>query len=150
MSSFKRFYLWGMTAKLYMGIYFAAIVFVTGLITAIYGGTSLRLVVLLEMFAVSIAAGFTQTWLLPPSLDFSRGILFGRSALWLLLSTALCTAVAILGGWFQGLPAWCPWLLGAILLIGFACMLLGMKMEQEADTLRLNESLWQYQARNDC
>ena len=60
MSSFKRFYLWGMTAKLYMGIYIAAIVFVTGLITAIYGGTSLRLVVLLEMFAVSIAAGFSQ------------------------------------------------------------------------------------------
>ena len=53
MSSFKRFYLWGMTAKLYMGIYFAAIVFVTGLITALYGGTSLRLVVLLEMFVLS-------------------------------------------------------------------------------------------------
>ena len=105
---------------------------------------------LLEMFAVSIAAGFSQTWLLPPTVDFNRGILFGRSALWLLLSTALCTAVSILGGWFRGLPAWCPWLLGAILLIGFACMLLGMKMEQEADTMRLNESLRQYQSKNDC
>ena len=150
MSAFKRFYLWGMTAKLYMGIYFAAIVFVTGLITALYGGTSLRLVVLLEMFAVSIAAGFSQTWLLPPSVDFSRGILFGRSVLWLLLATALCVVVSILGGWFQGLPTWCPWLLGVILLIGFGCMLLGMKMEQEADTLRLNESLRRYQAGSDC
>lgn len=145
MKAFKKFYLWGMTAKFYMGLYFAAIVFFAGIITALYGGESLRLLVLLEMFGVSIFCGFTQSWIVPACLDFSHGIFFGRSVVWLLLSTAVTISVSLLGGWFQGLPTWCPWLLGVFLLLGMSFMLLGLKFDQEADTVRLNQDLTHFQ-----
>ena len=47
---YKRFYLFMLNAKCYMGIYFAAIVFVCGLILAFNGQASIPLLVLLEIW----------------------------------------------------------------------------------------------------
>lgn len=145
MKGFSAFYLWGMHAKFFMGLYFAAMVFLSGILVAVYGGDSLRLSTLLQMFLVSIVIAFTQVLILPVGVDFSRGILFGRSILWLVFSTACVIAVSLFGGWFTGLPAWCPWLLGIFMLFGCSAMLLGLKFEQNADTLRLNDMLSKYQ-----
>lgn len=145
MKEFKRFYVWGLNAKLYMGIYFTAIVFVGGLLTFLFGGEAFRLVTLLQMLIVSIIIALAQVFLLPDSADFSHRLFFGRSVCWLAICAVLVTAAALLCGWFAGLPAWCPWLMGTFMLIGCAAMLVGFRFEQQADTLRLNESLSHYQ-----
>lgn len=145
MNEFRKFYLWGIHTKYHMGLYFAALVFLSGILTAFSGGDSLRLVVLLEMILVSFVTAVIQTWILPDSVDFSMGIFCKRSVLWLLLSVAITVAVCIWGGWFTGLPAWYPWLLGGFLLVGHSFVLLGSKFEQDADTLRLNEGLQKLQ-----
>lgn len=145
MKGFQTFYLWGMHAKFFMGLYFAAMVFLAGILVAVYGGDSLPLMTLLQMFLVSIVLAFSQVLILPARVDFSRGILFGRSLLWLALGTVCVVAVALLGGWFAGLPSWCPWLMGGFMLFGCAAMLVGIKFEQNADTIRLNDQLKNYQ-----
>ena len=145
MKGFQSFYLWGMHAKFFMGLYFAAMVFLSGILVAVYGGDSLALLTLLEMFLLSVVIAFTQVLILPAGVDFSRGILFGRSLLWLLFSTICVIAASMLGSWFSGLPSWCPWLLGLFMLLGCSAMLVGLKFEQNADTVRLNDLLKKYQ-----
>lgn len=146
MKAFKRFYVWGMNAKFFMGIYFTAFVFFSGIVTAIYGGTTLELMTLLQMLLASVVIGFSQAFILPDGIDYSKGILFTRSVCWLVLAGAVTVLCAVTCGWFAGLPGWCPLLLGVLMVAGCACMLIGMKLEQDADTVRLNEALQAYQA----
>ena len=145
MNAFKKFYVWGMNAKFYMGLYFSAMVFLGGLIVWGFGGDSLGIFTLLQMLLLCMGIAVVQAAMLPDSTDFSRGILFGRSLCWLLLSAAATVGTAILGGWFAGLPGWCSWLMGGFIFLGLAATLIGLKFEQEADTLRLNDSLQRFQ-----
>lgn len=145
MSEFQKFYLWGMHAKFSMGLYFAALVFLGGILTALYGGTSLALMTLLQMFLLSLVIAFVQAWLIPAESDFTKVGLHIRMLVWLLgasFATALCAQFL---NWLPGLPFWCPWLLGAFMLFGCGAMLLGQKFEQDADTVRLNQQLKEYQ-----
>lgn len=148
MKEFQKFYLWGMNTKFYMGLYFSAMVFLGGLLVVLFGGDSLRIITLLQMLLLSFAIALVQVWVLPDSVDFSRGILFGRSICWLLFSAAAVAAVSAFGGWFQGLPSWCPLLMGGFMLFGGGAMLVGLKLEQEADTVHLNAALEEYQKKN--
>ena len=104
MTGFKKFYLWGMNTKLYMGIYFAAIVFVCGLILALNGQTSLSLLVLLEMFILSFAVAILQSVLVPDTTDFSGGIFAARAMLWALASALMTFAASACLGWPQTWP----------------------------------------------
>jgi hypothetical protein len=148
MGDFKRFYIWGMNAKLYMGIYFAAIVFLSGALIAVFGGSSIPLLTLLQMLLVSFVIALVQVWVLPISTDLSKGVFFGRSIAWLLFSAALVATTARAFHWFALLPFWCPWLLGLLMFLGCLAMLVGLKFEQDADTVRLNDSLQKYKGNN--
>ncbi len=148
MNEFKKFYAMAMNAKLFMSIYFVAVVFITGVITAIGGGDSIRLLTLVEMLGLCMIIAAAQCLLLDDKTDYSRGILFGRSALWLLFSAGLTLVAALVFQWFSGLPGWCPYLLAVFMLIGLGAALMGLKFEQEADTVRLNEDLKRFQHKN--
>ena len=141
MEDFKKFYVWGMNAKLYMGIYFAALVFLSGLLLVLYGVFTLSLYTLLQMLILSFAIALLQVWVLPISTDLSRGIFCVRSLLWLLFAH-LCTGFCSMGfQWFSDLPPFLNWLLAVLMFLGCAATLLGLKFEQEADTTKLNDQL---------
>ncbi len=55
---YKRFYLFMLNAKCYMGIYFAGVVFVVGLVVFLSGGDSLSLLSLLQMLLVCLVLAF--------------------------------------------------------------------------------------------
>ena len=141
MKKFKQLYVWAMNAKFFMGMYFIVIVFLTAMVTAIYGETSLALLTLVEMLGLSILITALQLLFLDRATDYSRGIFFSRSVLWILVSTALIVAASIVFSWFAGLPGWGPYLLGGFMLFGLTAMLFGLKWEQEVDTVRLNTAL---------
>lgn len=145
MKEFKRFYLWGMNMKFFMGLYFTAMIFLAGILTLCYGGDSLTLMTLLQMFAVSLVIAVLQVTLLPDSTSYFKGILMKRSVALLVVSAVLTGLCAHFGGWFAGLPVWCPWLMAAFMVFGIVCMLIGLRFEQEADTVRLNDDLKAYQ-----
>lgn len=144
MKRYKQFYVWAMNAKLFMGIYFAAITFFSSILLLCFGGKTISLLALLEILGVSMFVAVAQTLLLPDSTDFMRGIFFFRSIVWLILSGAVIGAVAHLGGWFANLPLWCPWVLALAMMIGCVATLVGIRWEQERDTVHLNEALEKY------
>lgn len=148
MNAFKKFYVWALNAKLFMAIYFVAIVFLSGLIIALTGGDAIRLIMLVEILIVSMAVAVLQCVLLDDKTDYSRGILFGRSVLWLALSVLITVIAALALRWFSGLPLWCPYALGGFMLFGCGAMLVGLKFEQDADTVRLNADLAAFKEKN--
>lgn len=148
MKEFKKFFVWGMNAKFYMALYFAATVFVVGIVLAVMGHDSIGLRTLLQILLVDMAIAFFQVWLLDEHTDYSRGILFGRSAVLLAASTALTMGASVCFGWLDGLPAWSNILLGVFFLIGLSATLFGLKFEQELDTIRLNDNLQTYQKKS--
>lgn len=148
MKEFKKFYVWGMNAKLYMGIYFAATVFIMGIVLAIVGRDSISLLTLVQILLVDMVIAFSQVWLLNEQTDYSRSIFFGRSVLWLAIAVGLTVGASVLFGWFGGLPAWCNLLLGVFMLFGLSATLFGLKFEQEQDTIKLNSNLRTYQNNN--
>ncbi len=147
MTYFKRFYLWGMNTKFFMGLYFAAMVFLVGILTAILGSSSINLMVLLQIFLVAFVIAVVQSLLLPDSVSFLHGIFISRSIIWLIFSGALTGVAAHLGSWFSNAPKWCPWLLAVFMIAGCIAMLVGIRFEQESDTIRLNKSLQSFQQR---
>ena len=138
---YKRFYLFMLNAKCYMGIYFAGVVFVVGLVAFLSGGDSLSLLSLLQMLLVCLVLGLLEESLLGDQADYSHGLFFGRSVLFLALATLLCGGSAWLFGWFGGLAGWCVPLFSAFMLAGFIAMLAGEKWEQERDSQLLGHSL---------
>ena len=141
---FKRLYLFMLNAKFYMGIYFAGVVFVVGLVTFLSGGDSLGLLPLLQMLLLCFVLGLLEEGLLGSEADYTRGLFFGRSVLFLVLSTLLCAGASWLLGWFGGLAAWCVPLFAAFMLAGFVAMLAGQKWEQERDMAVLNRRLQEW------
>lgn len=141
MKEFKKFYVLAMNAKLFMAIYFVAMVFLAGIVIAISGGNSISLLVLVEMLLVCAVIAVLQCVFLDDKTDYGKGIFFGRSVLWIVISTALTVGAALLFSWFDALMAWCPYLLGAFMLFALTAMLFGLKFEQDADTVRLNKDL---------
>lgn len=143
MKEFKRFYVFGMSAKLYMGIYFVALVFVVGLITAAFGGDSLKLLTLVSIFVVCMILGFTQEGFLSGE-NYEKNVFTRRTVIWLIGAVVLVIAAAELFGWLAGLPGWCVPVLGAFMTAGFVAMFIGIRWEQEMDTHILNEGLERY------
>ena len=141
MKWFRNLYVWAMNVKLFMALYFIVMVFVLGVITLFLGGDSIRLLTLLEMLLVCAVIGFLQALLLDDSTDYTRGVFFGRSLIWLVGSTALAVAAALIFGWFGGYPAWSLIAFAGFMLFALTLTLVGLKFEQEADTVRLNEDL---------
>lgn len=144
MKSFKRFYLWAMNAKLFMGIYFAALTFLTGFMLICFGEKAIGILPLAEIFCISIFSAVTQVLFLPDSIDFMKGIFFGRSIMWLILVGVATGCAAHFGGWFGMLPVWCAWVLALMMMAGCIAMLVGLRFEQERDTVHLNEDLNAY------
>ena len=141
MKAFRKLYVWALNAKLFMAFYFMMMVIILGLVTLLVGGDSVKLLTMLEMGLVCIVIGALQAFLLNDNTDYTRGVLFGRSIVWLAVSALLSTGAALLFGWFAGGPRWSAPAFGVFILIGLMMTLTGLKFEQEADTVRLNEDL---------
>ena len=141
MKPFKRFYIWGMTTKRNMGVYFSALVFFCGIIAFLCGQGSLSLLSLLEMLLLSFAVAALQSFMLPDGTDYSGGVFFGRTVAWAALSALAISAASLLGGWLA-VPGWLPGLLlGAAMFAGLFAMLIGERFKQEIETDQLNEAL---------
>ena len=145
MKAYKRLYVWTMNAKLFMSIYFVAVVFLTGIVIAVTGGNSIRLLTLVEVLAACAVIAVLQCVLLDETTDYTKGVFFGRSCIWLAVSTSLIVGTSIVCKWFAGLPAWCPWLLGVFMLFGLSASLCGLKFAQDIETEKLNTDLARYQ-----
>lgn len=145
MKALKKFYVWAMNAKLFMAIYFVAVVFVAGLVIVLTGGDSIKLLTLVEMLAMCAIIAVLQCVLLNEKTDYTKGVFFGRSCIWLVISAALSVGASMLFGWFEGLPSWCPWLLGGFMLFGLSASLYGLKFAQDIETEKLNSDLDRYQ-----
>ncbi|MEA5011153.1 MAG: hypothetical protein VB100_05460 [Angelakisella sp.] len=149
MKEFKQFYLWGMNAKFYMGIYFAALVFLVGIVTLITGGDTLRVWSLFQMLIVSMIIGFGQALILGSGTDYSKGLFFSRSIVWILLSVGLTTAASYYFQWLSELPVWGYWILALFMLGGFIAMLVGQRYAQDAETIHLGIALKEFQNKNE-
>ncbi len=141
MKWFRKLYVWSMNIKLFMAFYFVIIAFAVGVVELISGGDCLKLLTLAEMLLVCTIIGLLQATLLNDSVDYANGVFFGRSVLWLTLSTGASVGAALLFDWFGGYPVWSLPAFAAFLLVALTLTLLGLKYEQEADTVHLNESL---------
>jgi hypothetical protein len=144
MKKFRKLYVWSMNIKLFMAFYFVIMAFALGIVELISGGDSLKLLTLAEMLLACTVVGLLQSVLLSDDVDYSHGMFFGRSVLWLVSSTAATMGMAVLFHWFDGYPSWSLYAFGAFLLVCLTGTLWGLKMEQDADTVRLNESLRRY------
>ena len=147
MKWFRSLYVWAMNAKLFMALYFIVLVFAMAVVTLLTGGDSIKLLTLLEMLMTCAVVGFLQAFLLNDSADYSRGVLFGRSILWLLLSGAAVLGAALLFGWLAGSSAWALAAFTLFFMLTLMFALMGLKFEQDADTRRLNSDLKRFQAR---
>ncbi|MEA4912635.1 MAG: hypothetical protein VB092_08520 [Oscillospiraceae bacterium] len=144
MNWYKKMYVFALNAKLTMGVFYVAIVFVTAVITLCLGGTGVSAWSLLSMLLAAMLIGFSQELLLGNA-DFSGSVFFGRSILWVVFSMAVTLGGALIFRWFAALPAWSVAVLGAVMLFGFIAMLVSQKFEWEADAIGLNRDLRQYQ-----
>ena len=145
MKWFRGFYVWAMNAKLFMALYFIVLVFGLGVITLLTGGDSVKLLTLLEMLLTGAAVAVLQVLLLSDSADYSRGVLYGRSILWLLLSGGIVLGAALLFGWLAGSSVWVAVAFALFFMLMLMFALMGLKFEQDADTQRLNSDLKRFQ-----
>ena len=77
MKAYKRLYVWTMNAKLFMSIYFVAVVFLTGIVIAVTGGNSIRLLTLVEVLAACAVIAVLQCVPLDETTDSTKGVFFG-------------------------------------------------------------------------
>ena len=145
MKFFRKLYVWSMNLKLFLSLYFMALIGLTAALEALTGGSALPLWMLVEALGASIVIAAMQNVLLNDTADYTHGVFFGRSVLWLLLSGAVIVATALLFGWFTGKPEWCLIALTLLMLAALTATLVGLKFEQDADTVRLNDDLHRYQ-----
>ena len=145
MKFFRRIYVWSMNLKLFMALYVMALVGLIAALEALTGGNSLPLWTLLEALGVCIVIAALQGVLLSDTADYAHGVFFGRSVLWLLLSGTLTVTAALVFGWFSGKPQWCLFALAVLMLAVLTATLVGLKFEQDADTVHLNEDLKRFQ-----
>lgn len=144
MKEFKKFYVFGMNAKFYMGLYFTAILFLTGIISVFMGADSISFLSLIEMLLVAMVIGFAQEGLLGNKYDYTKTIFFFRSILWLIGSALLTMIASFVCDWFEELPRICNLILGGFMVIGLIATLMGLRFEQEMATTKLNDDLENY------
>lgn len=144
MKTLKKTYMWGLNMKTYLGFYFTAIVFYCGVITAFFGGDSLKLVTLVQMLLTSLAIALFQVFILPDDVDLTGRLLIGRTLLFAVLSGLAAALASFWGGWFAPRGVGVSLLFGCVMLVGFFSILLGIRFRQEEETLRLNDSLARY------
>ena len=149
MKWFRSMYVWAMNAKLFMALYFIVMVFALALVSVLSGVYSVPLLTLAEMLLTCAVIGFLQRLLLNDSVDYSHGVFFGRSVLWLAVSTVLVLGAALVMNWFAGFTYWALVAFGAFWLLALTFTLLGLKFEQDADTVRLNDDLKRFKERSD-
>lgn len=145
MKKFKELYVWAMNMKLYMGIYFTAIIFFVSTMCLVQGKSEISYVTMLTVMVAATCAAILQDFILDSTCDYTKGIFFFRSLMWLVLSTLIVGVIAYAFTWFKGLPDWNYIIFIAIMAIAFISMLWGEKFEQEANTTRLNSELKNYQ-----
>lgn len=147
MKKFFYFFKWCMDFKLYMAIDALALIFIKGLCVLLMGGDSITIQMLLEMTLVALAASLVQMACFPSGRAFDRPALARRTALWAVGTNLLFIGGAAALGWFAGVPQWVGAALIAMLELGLFFMWLGVHIALKVDTLRLNQSLRDYQNR---
>ena len=141
MKNFKRLYVWGLNMKYFMGLYFAALVFFSGCVLALFGIFTIRLLVLLEMLFACAAVGTFQTFILPDDIDLTGRLLIARTLVFSLISAGFIALCSVWGKWFAPLGIAANLILGALMLAGFFATLLGIRYQQEMESASLNERL---------
>jgi len=144
LKKFKHLFLWAMNAKLFMGLYFTALVILTGFVTLFTGTYQLEIIHLFQILLLSVIISLVQVGLLDDHVDFNKNLINLRSIAWLAFSTLMTYLTSKAFAWFPQTAHWGQWgplLLSLFMLIGLTFMLLGLRWEQEADTLRLNRNL---------
>lgn len=147
MKWFRKMYVLAMNAKLFMALYFIVMVFAQAVAVLLGGGDSIRVLTMLEMLLTCALVALLQWLLLNDGADYTGGVLFGRSVLWLLLSTALAAGAALLFQWFAGYPWWATLAFSLFFLLMLVMTLEGLKFEREAETVRLNSDLEKFKAK---
>ena len=148
-NSFKKTYSWALDAKLYMGVYFAAYLFVYGIVAAVMGEFSIRSIFILEMLLLGMAVGFLQKAIVPSDMDFAEGVFTKGSIIWLAAAELLTIFATIFCGWFSELSVWGAVILCVFSLGGYVAMLFGIKFQQDLDSKFLNRDLARYKANSE-
>lgn len=148
MKKFRDIFLWSMNMKLYMGIYFSAVIFLAGFMYFVQGVYEMTFLTIFTGIMASMIVALLQVTMLDARCDYSKGIFFSKSLVWLFICTIIFSATAIAFEWFKGLPDINYWIFTITMLIGLIMMLWGEKLEQEANTDKLNESLRSYKKNN--
>lgn len=144
MKKFRDFFLWSMNMKLYMGIYFSAVIFLAGFMYFVQGKYDMTFMTIFTGIMASLIVGFLQVTMLDDRCDYSKGIFFSKSLAWLIICTIIFGATAYAFKWFAGLPDINYPIFVITMAIGLVFMLLGEKYEQEASTEKLNKALKNY------
>lgn len=148
MRKFVRFYNWGLAVKLYMGLYTIALLFAKGVVVLIQGMDSISVWTILEMTLTAFAASIAQYACFPPSRDLERPALVRRTALWAAAFNALFIGMALVFGWFSGVPAWGALILIAVLELSLFAVWMGIHVTKKMETDALNGGLKRYQREN--
>lgn len=145
MKKFKEVFLWAMNMKLYMGIYFVAIVSFSSVMSLVQGKAEVSFVMLCTALVASIIIAILQVLILDNHCDYSKGIFFLRTFIWMVISTLIVGTTAVAFKWFEGLSQMNYLVFTVIMAIAFIMMLVGEKFEQEASSERLNKELKSFQ-----
>lgn len=145
MKKFKEVFLWAMNMKLYMGIYFVAIVSFSSVMSLVQGKAEVSFVMLCTALVASIIIAILQVLILDNHCDYSKGIFFLRTFIWMVISTLIVGTTAVAFKWFEGLSQLNYLIFTVIMAIAFIMMLVGEKFEQEASSERLNKELKSFQ-----
>ncbi|MFV0552393.1 MAG: hypothetical protein ACK5L6_10815 [Anaerorhabdus sp.] len=144
MKKFRDFFLWSMNMKLYMGIYFSAVIFLAGFMYFVQGKYEMTFMTIFTGIMASLVVALLQVTMLDDRCDYSKGILFTKSLSWLAICTIIFGGTAYAFKWFEGLPNINYPIFIITMAIGLFFMLLGEKYEQEATTEKLNSALKNY------
>lgn len=145
MKKFKEVFLWAMNMKLYMGIYFVAIVSFSSVMSLVQGKAEVSFVMICTALVASIIIAILQVLILDNHCDYSKGIFFLRTFIWMVISTLIVGTTAVAFKWFEGLSQMNYLVFTVIMAIAFIMMLVGEKFEQEASSERLNKELKSFQ-----
>lgn len=148
MKEFKELFLWSMNMKLYMGIYFSAVLFLIGLMYFVQGIYQISILTVFTGVGASMIVALLRIRMLDSHCDYSKGIFFSKTIIWILICTIIFGVAAIVFEWFKGLPDINYWIFTIAMCIGLIMMLWGEKLEQDASTDKLNESLKNYKQNN--
>lgn len=141
----KELYVKVINMKMYLCLYFAASVFLYGAICIYCGFKEIKIITLFEMVIGSLVVALLQLLLLPDNIDLTRRLFFRNSILWLILSFIIFFIISYWGEWFIQMPSYSIYIFSICAGIGFLAMLIGLRFIQEADTIRLNHALQDYQ-----